>query len=61
MSDEFDDAKSEKVQLQKKKRIWASIDSEVHDKFMNYCDRNGYDRSKLLELVIKKFVEVKGV
>ena len=57
MEDEFDRAKKK---LNEKKRIWASIDSEVYDKFMDYCDAGGYDRSKLLELVIKKFVEVKG-
>jgi len=57
MEDEFGRAKKK---VEKKSRIWASIDSRVHDKFMNYCDKNGYDRSKLLELIIKKFVEVKG-
>ena len=56
MEDEFEEAKSEKA---KKKRIWGSIDPVVHQKFMDYCDANGYDRSKLLELVIKKFIEVK--
>ncbi len=57
--DEFNEAKSEKVEKARKKRIWGSIDPVVHQKFMDYCDANGYDRSKLLELVIKKFIEVK--
>ncbi len=56
MEDEFEEAKSDKVQ---KKRIWGSIDAKVHKRFMDYCDANGYDRSKLLELVIKKFMDVK--
>ena len=45
--DEFNDAKSEKVEKARKKRIWGSIDPVVHQKFMDYCDANMTVRSCL--------------
>jgi uncharacterized Rmd1/YagE family protein len=54
--DEFEMAKRENAA---KKRLCGTIDAKVFDRFEAYCDSNGYDRSKLLELVIKKFMDVK--
>lgn len=44
----------------KKSRVWATIDSELYDRFNKYCDNSGYERSKLLELIIRKFMDVNG-
>lgn len=54
--DEFEMAERENTP---KKRLCGTIDPKVFDRFESYCESNGYDRSKLLELVIKKFMDVK--
>jgi hypothetical protein len=54
--DEFDDAKKERVE---KYRLMATIDNGVYQRFNDYCEKNGYDRSKMVELVIKKFMDIK--
>lgn len=43
----------------KRTRLWATIDSELYDRFTKYCDNSGYERSILLELIIRKFMDVK--
>ena len=37
----------------------ATIDNGVYQRFNAYCEANGYDRSKMVELVIKKFMDIK--
>jgi hypothetical protein len=54
--DEFDDAKKSNLE---KFRLQATIDNAVYQKFNDYCEANGYDRSKMVELIIKKFMDVK--
>jgi hypothetical protein len=54
--DEFEEAKKERVE---KFRLMATIDNAVYQKFNDYCESNGYDRSKMVELIIKKFMDVK--
>lgn len=54
--DEFEDAKKERVE---KFRLMATIDMTVYNRFNDYCEDNGYDRSKMVELIIKKFMDVK--
>lgn len=54
--DEFESAKKENAS---KKRLCGTIDAKVFDRFETYCEASGYDRSKLLELIIKKFMDVK--
>jgi hypothetical protein len=54
--DEFDGAKKERVE---KYRLMATIDNGVYQRFNTYCEKNGYDRSKMVELVIKKFMDIK--
>jgi len=54
--DEFDEAKKERVE---KFRLMATIDMGVYQRFNDYCEANGYDRSKMVELIIKKFMDVK--
>lgn len=54
--DEFEMAKKENAE---KRRLCGTIDARVFDRFDKYCDDNGYDRSKLLELVLRKFMDVK--
>lgn len=55
--DEFDEAKKERVG---KYRLMATIDNIIYKRFSAWCDSNGYDRSKMVELVIKKFMDAKG-
>jgi len=55
-SDEFEDAKKANVE---KFRLMATIDMGVYRRFNDWCESGGYDRSKMVELVIKKFMEVK--
>lgn len=54
--DEFEDAKKEKCE---KFRLMATIDNEVYQRFNLWCEKGGYDRSKMVELIIKKFMDVK--
>jgi hypothetical protein len=54
--DEFDEAKKERVE---KFRLMATIDMGVYQRFNDYCENGGYDRSKMVELIIKKFMDVK--
>jgi hypothetical protein len=37
----------------------ATIDNGVYQRFNDYCENGGYDRSKMVELIIKKFMDVK--
>ncbi len=55
-SDEFEDAKKEKCE---KFRLMATIDNGVYQRFNSYCESGGYDRSKMVELIIKKFMDIK--
>ena len=54
--DEFDEAKKERVE---KFRLMATIDNGVYQRFNDYCENGGYDRSKMVELIIKQFMDVK--
>jgi hypothetical protein len=54
--DEFDEAKKANVE---KFRLMATIDNGVYQRFNDYCENGGYDRSKMVELIIKKFMDVK--
>lgn len=54
--DEFEDAKKEKCE---KFRLMATIDNEIYQRFNSWCEKGGYDRSKMVELIIKKFMDVK--
>ena len=56
MEDEFDEAKKANLE---KFRLQATIDNVVYQRFNDYCEENGYDRSKMVELIIKKFMDVK--
>lgn len=56
MEDEFDEAKKERVE---KWRLMATIDNGVYQRFNDWCESGGYDRSKMVELIIKKFMDVK--
>jgi hypothetical protein len=56
MEDEFNEAKKVNVE---KFRLMATIDIGVYQRFTDYCEENGYDRSKMVELIIKKFMDVK--
>ncbi len=39
-----------------KKEFRMYIDPELYNEFMEYLDKGAYDRSKVLELVIKDFL-----
>ena len=54
MGDEFDMAK--KWPQRKTKRLCVSIDEVVYNDFKAYLDANGYDTSKYMELLLKKFL-----
>ena len=56
IEDEFEAAKKEN---NKRFRICGTIDFDLYKRFDKYCEDGGYDRSKLLELIIKKFMDVK--
>ncbi len=40
-----------------KKRITLSVDSEIYDKYRDYCEEKGIILSKQVELFIKKELE----
>lgn len=56
-SEEFSGAKKKPKRVVA--RLSMSIDKEVFQKFTDWCEDNGYDRSRMVELIIKKFMEVK--
>jgi hypothetical protein len=40
-----------------KKKVTLSVDSEVYDKFKDYCEENAIMLSKKIEIFMKKLVE----
>jgi antitoxin component of RelBE/YafQ-DinJ toxin-antitoxin module len=43
-----------------KKKVTLSIDADVYDAYMKYCEENGFVVSKKVELFMKKEIEGAG-
>lgn len=52
--DDFDDAKKS---TRKTKRLCVSIDQTVFNSLERHCDSAGYDKSRLVEKIVLKYLE----
>lgn len=43
-----------------KRKVTLSIDADVYDSYIKYCDENGFIVSKKVELFMKKEIESTG-
>jgi len=53
--------KSDKSKQKKRRyRLYITLDPDTHARINEYVDSNGYDMSKLLNLIVKKFLDAGG-
>lgn len=41
----------------KNPRLYITLDPDIHKRMNEYVDANGYDMSKLCNMILKKFLE----
>ena len=58
MSDEFEGAKRGRKVIEKK-RLCVRLDPDVHKEFMDYCESNSYITAKLVEKILKAFLNTR--